>query len=623
MASTGGDGTLRLWDVASTPVVQTLDTQRRGAGISAAWHPDGQRAVVDLGGRWDAWNTTTGERLKSGAGFSAQWSADGKRFVVNLGKQVQVWDGDLANPTHMTEFPDYSNTLAWHPDSRHLFFCDFHKLWSWDIESGEKRQHPIDVGDMVSLLVHPAGRWVLVGLTYGRIVLWDLQNNRLDRIITTDLREAINAMNWSPDGRQLLIGSEDHLIVVLDVATWTKLASDVGHTYPVRAVSWSPDGTRIASASRDGTAQLWDVESGRSALTLRHADDVHVAAFSRDGQKLLTASIDGKLRIWNASPAEQRRGLQPAAPPPTPRPVKLPLAEQNQLVRKKLAALSIPKPADFAADQAMLLDGVKNLPVGGDVGRITVFGPTAFPVIAPTEVQTRQKGGLAGPYCVLAAGRLDKGRVAAFGHDCWLIGAESFSTAGSPQLLDNLLRWLADRTDKSKPAPRIGLRWPEEIAKVLEPRGFPVKRLTGDDWLSGLEHIDVLITLTHSTVPLMTNPETDRVCEFVQHGGGLLTASSGWVWRQYIAGPSETLGADSLANRLLGPAGILIDDGSASLSTSLSVVLPPAEAHWLNANRQALESTEASGAMLEITEIPDSLRSYLLRATPKGRRDGK
>ena len=84
--------------------------------------------------------------------------------------------------------------------------------------------------------------------------------------------------------------------------------------------------------------------------------------------------------------------------------------------------------------------------------------------------------------------------------------------------------------------------------------------------------------------------------------------------------PSETLGADSLANRLLGPAGILIDGGSASLLTSLSVVLPPAEAHWLNANRQALESSEASNAMLE---IPDSLRSYLLRATPKDRRDGK
>ncbi len=620
MASTSADGSLRLWDVASTPVVQTLDTQRRGASISAAWHPDGQRAVVDLNGRWDAWNVTTGERLKSGAGFSAQWSPDGKRFVVNLGKQIQVWDGDLTKPTHMTEFPDYSNAMDWHPDSRRLFFCDYHKLWSWDIETGEKRQHPIEVRDKVSLLVHPAGRWVLVGLTYGRIALWDLQNDRLDRVITTDLRETVNAMNWSPDGRQLLVGSEDHMIVVLDVATWTKLASYVGHTYPVRAVSWSADGTRIASASRDGTAQLWDVESGRSTLTLRHADEVHAAAFSRDGHKLLTASIDGKLKIWNASPAEQRRGLQPAALPPTPRPVKLPLAEQNQLVRKKLAALAIQKTADFAADQAVLLDGVKNLPVGGDVGRLTVFGPTAFPVIAPNEVQTRQKGRVAGPYCVLAAGRLDKGRVAAFGHDCWLIGAESFSKADSPQLLDNLLRWLADRADKSKPAPRIGLRWPEEIAKVLDSRGFPVERLTGDDWLSRLEHIDVLIALTHSTVPLMTESEADRVREFVQDGGGLLTASSGWVWRQYIAGPGQTLGADSLVNRLLGPAGILIDDGSASLSPGLSIVLPPAEAHWLNANRQALESAETSDAMLD---IPDSLRTYLLRATPKDQRDGK
>lgn len=612
MASASEDGTFRVWDVASTPVVQTLDSQRRGSNVSAAWHPNGHRAVASVDGRLNMWDVASGKVLHADHGMHPCWSGDGQKFVALRGKQVVVWNGDLTQQTHTAEFPIYPNSVVWHPDGRQLFVCDFAQLWSWNLETDEKREIALTLRDKCCLTVHPGGRWLLVGATYGRIGLWDLEQNCEGQVVSTPCKENLHDMNWSPDAQQLVIGSSDHSIVILDVASWTPLASFRGHTYPVAAVCWSPEGTRIASASRDGTAQLWDLRSGRSTLSLRHADEVHAAAFSRDGRKLLTASIDGKMKIWNAAPAEERRGLRPESPPPTPKTVTLPLVERNQLVWKALSSLPIPNAKDFVADQTLLLNGVKSIPVGGNVGRLTVFGPNAFPVIALEDVQSRPGTPIEGPYCVLAAGRLEKGRVAAYSHDCWLIGPESFAKADHPQLLDNLLRWLADRTDRSKPVPRIGLRWPDEIGNLLEQRGFPVERLNGNDWLSRLEHVDVLIALTHSTNPLMTESETERVLQFVTRGGGLLTASTGWVWRQYIAGPQQTLGADSLANRLLGPAGILIDDGSASLPNSLTITAPPASAHWLIANRQHLETTERPA--IGTGQVTDSMRTFLLRS---------
>ena len=613
LVSAAGDGTFRVWDVASTPVVQTLDMQRRGAGVSAAWHPHGQRAVVAVDGRWSEWDVVGSKVLHSDHGSAPQWSRDGQRFVALRGAQVTVWDGELTKQTHSTQLPENAGAVCWHPDGRRLFLCSFGKVWSWDLESGEQQEIPLKVNDKLSLTVHPEGRWLLAGATYGRIGVWDLEQNREDRIITTGAKETIRAMSWSPDGRQLLFGSDDHAVEILDATSWTMLASFRGHTYPVLGVSWNPDGTRIASGSRDGTAQLWDLRSGHSTLTLRHADEVHAAAFSRDGHKLLTASIDGKLKIWNAAPAEERRGLRPESPPPAPRSITLPLAERNQLAWKKLASLPMPKVEDFAADQAALHDGVKTVNAQGGVGKLTVFGPQAFPVIAIEEANIKTSGNdaIPGTFCILAAGRLGAGRVAAYSHDCWLLG-DVASQADHPRLLENMLRWLAARSETDKSAPRVGVRCPGEIAKLIEQRGFPVERLTGVDWPSRLEHIDVLVALMHTTSPQMTEADVDHVRQFITRGGGFLTASSGWVWRQYIAGPQQTLGADALANRLLGPAGILIDDGSAALPSQLTIVVPSANAHWLIANRSLLQSAEP--LPIGAVQMTDSLRTFLLRS---------
>ena len=119
----------------------------------------------------------------------------------------------------------------------------------------------------------------------------------------------------------------------------------------------------------------------------------------------------------------------------------------------------------------------------------------------------------------------------------------------------------------------------------------------------------------------MTDTEADRVGEFVRRGGGLLTASSGWVWRQYIAAPGQSLGADSLANRILGPVGFLIDDGSAGFTDRIAVSKPLAEAHWRIANRQQFESTETP--LAGSSKLPESLRTFLLRQHPSSSRESQ
>jgi WD40 repeat protein len=54
----------------------------------------------------------------------------------------------------------------------------------------------------------------------------------------------------------------------------------------------SHDGRKVLTASEDGTARLWDADTGRELLVLRHKDEVWGAFLSRDGRKVLTLSPD-------------------------------------------------------------------------------------------------------------------------------------------------------------------------------------------------------------------------------------------------------------------------------------------------------------------------------------------
>lgn len=55
----------------------------------------------------------------------------------------------------------------------------------------------------------------------------------------------------------------------------------------------------LASSSGDYTVKLWDLEDGKSKLTLKHSDIVQSLSWSANGSMLVTTSRDKKLRFWD------------------------------------------------------------------------------------------------------------------------------------------------------------------------------------------------------------------------------------------------------------------------------------------------------------------------------------
>jgi WD40 repeat protein len=107
---------------------------------------------------------------------------------------------------------------------------------------------------------------------------------------------------FSPDGRQVVSGSEDQTVRLWDAATGAALQRLEGHTGVVTSVAFSPDGRQVVSGSYDQTVRLWDAATGAALQRLEgHTDYVSSVAFSPDSRQVVSGSEDQTVRLWDAA----------------------------------------------------------------------------------------------------------------------------------------------------------------------------------------------------------------------------------------------------------------------------------------------------------------------------------
>jgi WD40 repeat protein len=109
----------------------------------------------------------------------------------------------------------------------------------------------------------------------------------------------VTSIAWSPDGRCLASGGDDHTIRLWDPATGACTHTLSGHILTVDTIAWSPDGRCLASSSWDKTIRLWDPASGACTQTLSsHGLNLHSIIWSPDGRWLASGSEDETIRLW-------------------------------------------------------------------------------------------------------------------------------------------------------------------------------------------------------------------------------------------------------------------------------------------------------------------------------------
>jgi WD40 repeat protein len=269
LASAGDDGTVRIWRAADGTGV-TVFRSSGDPAFSVAFAPD-DRTIAAGGGRHNLgdsgwlrdWNLASGSVRRFDGHTDEVWSVafhpDGHRLAsASKDRTVKVWDlASAREALTLYDHLDHARGVAWAGDTL--------------VSTGEDGRVRVRGGadrpaTGTRLPGHPARVWKAA---------------------------------FSRDGRHLVAGAQDGVVVVWDVRRRTVSRRLAGHAGPVRDVAFSPDGRWLASASYDDTVHLrtWPDGATRFVLADAGAGWVHAVAFRPDGARLAAASNYG-FTLW-------------------------------------------------------------------------------------------------------------------------------------------------------------------------------------------------------------------------------------------------------------------------------------------------------------------------------------
>jgi WD40 repeat protein len=146
----------------------------------------------------------------------------------------------------------------------------------------------------------PDGAQIISGSNDGTVRVWDAVSGEYEHTLNGHT-DWIRSVAFSPDGLQIISGSGDHTVRVWDAVSGKHKHTLNGHTNCIYSVAFSPDGSQIISGSWDRTVRVWDAVSGEHKHTLNgHTNWIYSVAFSPDGSQIISGSDDRTVRVWDA-----------------------------------------------------------------------------------------------------------------------------------------------------------------------------------------------------------------------------------------------------------------------------------------------------------------------------------
>jgi WD40 repeat protein len=121
------------------------------------------------------------------------------------------------------------------------------------------------------------------------------------------VNSAATTAKFTPDDKNLAVGTDKGDVVFWDYANLRKLAEKKGHAGAVTALEFSPDASLLASGSADGTVVLWDAHTfDKKRILKTEAGAVFDIAFGEDGASVRSIS-ERAATLWRVSDGQQIR----------------------------------------------------------------------------------------------------------------------------------------------------------------------------------------------------------------------------------------------------------------------------------------------------------------------------
>lgn len=240
------DKAVKLWD-AETATRFPHETRVMAAAVSD------DATLLATGGKDKKirlWNVGTGELQQTLSGYhvgpisALSFSPDGTLLVSSGSRNWEEREGQ-----------DGITYTLFSPDS-----VEDRTAQVWDVATGENIATFKHLGQVRAIAFSPEG--TLLATSAGRT---DIRSTETWQDIVTLSTVNVTCLAFSPDGTRIAVGMRGRqpTVQIWDIATGKPIVTFTGHKRGIRSLAFSPDSSLLASGGNDGVIYLWDITSYR------------------------------------------------------------------------------------------------------------------------------------------------------------------------------------------------------------------------------------------------------------------------------------------------------------------------------------------------------------------------
>jgi WD40 repeat protein/DNA-binding SARP family transcriptional activator/energy-coupling factor transporter ATP-binding protein EcfA2 len=301
LATTGADGTARIWNTATGQEVHAVAGQPdNDEWLRGAWGPSFS---------------------PDGSLFAAAWPGEDVVRILDVATGRVVHEIRSVPAPWVTSFDPTSSRVA-------VASLRSEKAVVVDVESGNEmftlQGHRLILMDVAW---SPDGTAIAAAGADGRVRILDAGTGS-PRFAVSGGPGLMRAIDWSPDSSRLVAGNSDGTAtvwLVSEAELWKLVTLSAQDTRTgINGVAFSPDGTRVMTGDFGITAtMIWDIGITGDAEVANLptvAIAYGAATFTADGRHLVATGAGGSVTVWDAHTFKGVRTLGApagASPPPT------------------------------------------------------------------------------------------------------------------------------------------------------------------------------------------------------------------------------------------------------------------------------------------------------------------